>query len=129
MQNFDRAVQSLETLKAAGCHLALDDFGTGYSSLSYVRRLPIDRVKVDASFLRGIEKDVVSLSLVKTISEMCENLNLQCILEGVETRTQADLLNDIGCTAYQGYLFARPMSPHTLAAWRHEYENQVRIAG
>ncbi len=129
MQNFDRALQSLETLKGAGCHLALDDFGTGYSSLSYVRRLPIDRVKVDGSFLKGIEQDIVSLNLVKTISEMCENLDLQCILEGVETERQAELLNDIGCTAYQGYLFARPMNPDTLATWREEYDERVRAAG
>jgi diguanylate cyclase (GGDEF)-like protein len=129
MQNFDRALQSLETLKAAGCHLALDDFGTGYSSLSYVRRLPIDRVKVDGSFLKGIEQDIVSLNLVKTISEMCVNLNLQCILEGVETERQAELLNDIGCTAYQGYLFARPMCPNTLAAWRHEHDERISASG
>ena len=120
MQNFDRALHSLQLLKAAGCHIALDDFGTGYSSLSYVRRLPIDRVKVDASFLQGIEQDKVSFNLVKTISEMCENLNLQCILEGVETQNQIELLNDIGCTAYQGYLFARPMPPDTLEAWRQK---------
>jgi diguanylate cyclase (GGDEF)-like protein len=126
MQNYDRALQSLETLKAAGCHLALDDFGTGYSSLSYVRRLPIDRVKVDGSFLKGIEQDDVSFSLVKTISEMCRNLDLQCILEGVETERQAELLGNLGCTAYQGYLFARPMNASTLAAWRREHETRSR---
>lgn len=124
MLDFDRALASLDSLRSAGFAVALDDFGTGYSSLSCVRRLPIDRVKIDASFVQNIENDPVGYSLLKTMTEMCKNLNLQCIIEGVETPTQLKVLGTTVCTAYQGYYFARPMKAKTLINWLDEYETK-----
>lgn len=122
MQDFDRALASLRSLRAAGFAVALDDFGTGYSSLSYVRKLPIDRIKVDCAFVHGIEHDKVGYNLLKTITEMCWNLDLQCIVEGVETTAQLEILSTTCCTAYQGYLFARPMKPTAFTGWLEVYE-------
>lgn len=113
MQDFDRACLALNQLRAAGAAIALDDFGTGYSSLSYVRRLPIDRIKIDRSFILDIEMEQAGRDILKTIFDLCRNLRLQCIVEGVETHSQLAILTAIGGTTYQGYLFAKPMSgPH-----------------
>ncbi|MCF6367604.1 putative bifunctional diguanylate cyclase/phosphodiesterase [Rhizobium halophilum] len=109
MQDFSRAVEALARLRAKGAAVALDDFGTGYSSLSYLRRLPIDRIKVDQSFIQDLEKEASARDMMRTISAMCQSLGLQCIVEGVETHAQLQFLSAAGCDGYQGYLFARPM--------------------
>ncbi|HEV7433904.1 MAG TPA: EAL domain-containing protein, partial [Pseudorhizobium sp.] len=109
MQDFSRAVEALARLRAKGAAVALDDFGTGYSSLSYLRRLPIDRIKVDRSFIQDLEKEASARDMMRTISAMCQSLGLQCIVEGVETHAQLQFLSAAGCDGYQGYLFARPM--------------------
>jgi diguanylate cyclase (GGDEF) domain len=120
MQDFSRAVTALEALRTAGCAVALDDFGTGYSSLSYVRRLPIDRIKIDRSFLLDLDKEPAARDIMKTIADLCRNLDLQCIVEGVETHGQLQYLMSIGCSGYQGYLFARPMPADLLEGWLRE---------
>jgi diguanylate cyclase (GGDEF)-like protein/PAS domain S-box-containing protein len=96
-------------LKALGVRFALDDFGTGYSSLSYLKRLPIDTLKIDQSFIRDLESDPSDRVIVQTILNVARTLQLSVIAEGVETHIQALLLRQLGCHAYQGYLFARPM--------------------
>jgi predicted signal transduction protein with EAL and GGDEF domain len=111
MQDFDRALFALDSFREFGATIALDDFGSGYSSLGYVKRLPIERIKVDRAFVMDIEKDKTARDIMKTIADLCRNLGLDCIVEGVETEAQYDLLAAAGCTGYQGYLFARPMRP------------------
>lgn len=134
MRDFDQAARSLAALKALGVRIALDDFGAGYSSLSYVHRLPIDKLKVDGSFMRGLEAADKRRAIVKTILDLCRNLGLDCVVEGVEAPEQMALLQPLGCRVVQGFLFARPMPANAvagyLAAERSEGEGErLRSAG
>lgn len=103
-------------LKGAGVKLAIDDFGTGYSSLSYLKRFPIDRLKIDQSFVRDLSADADDLAIVKAIIALALALKLEVIAEGVETETQLALLSAEGCKEYQGYYFARPMDAAAFTA-------------
>ncbi|CAD7050786.1 GGDEF-domain containing protein [Pseudorhizobium endolithicum] len=122
MQDWTRATVALRGLREKGILVALDDFGTGYSSLSYLRRLPIDRIKLDRSFIADIEREPVARSILATISSLCHSLGLQFIVEGVETSAQLQILSQAGVTGYQGYLFSRPLPEEGvslyLAEWR-----------
>lgn len=109
MLDFGRACDTLQNLKTMGAAIALDDFGTGYSSLSHVRQLPLDRLKVDRSFVNGLENDTAARSVMQTILDLCRNLDIECIVEGVETERQLEILTSMGCRYIQGYLFSRPM--------------------
>lgn len=109
LQDLDRASETLLLLKSLGSKVALDDFGVGYSSLSYVQSLPLDRLKIDRSFITNIEESETSRAVVKTIIDLCNNLNLDCVVEGVETEGQLKILQNIGCKKIQGYLFSRPL--------------------
>jgi predicted signal transduction protein with EAL and GGDEF domain len=117
MRDFEQAERALIALKSLGVRIALDDFGAGYSSLSYVHRLPIDKLKIDASFVRGLEEGGKRPAIVKTILDLCRNLRLDCVVEGVETAEQMLLLRSLGCRVAQGYLFARPMAAHAVAGY------------
>ena len=109
MENSELIMRMLNDLKKSGVNLAIDDFGTGYSSLSYLKRFPIDRVKIDQSFVRDLSIDIEDVAIVKAIIAMAKTLRLNVIAEGVETEEQLDLLRNEGCHSYQGYLFAKPM--------------------
>jgi diguanylate cyclase (GGDEF)-like protein/PAS domain S-box-containing protein len=109
LEDIDAVSDTMRRLKALGVKFALDDFGTGYSSLSYLKRLPIDTLKIDQSFIRDLENDPGDRVIVQTILNIARTLQLSVIAEGVETHVQALLLRQLGCHAYQGYLFARPM--------------------
>jgi diguanylate cyclase (GGDEF)-like protein len=110
MHDLAQAERALSTLRALGAHIALDDFGVGYSSLSHVDQLPIDKLKIDGSFMRGLTDAGKRRAIVKTILDMCRNLELDCVVEGVETGAELALLLPLGCEVVQGYLFARPMN-------------------
>jgi diguanylate cyclase (GGDEF)-like protein len=110
MRDFEQTRAALRTLKLLGVHISLDDFGTGYSSLSYVHRLPLDKIKIDRSFVAEIETDKACLNIVKTVIDLCRNLDLDCVVEGVETAAQLRILRDLGCRAMQGYFFSPPMA-------------------
>jgi diguanylate cyclase (GGDEF)-like protein len=110
MPDFAKACAALRTLRATGARIALDDFGTGYSSLSYVHRLALDKIKIDRSFIADLGEYGASASIVRTVLDLCRNLRLDCVVEGVETRGQLEMLLQMGCAMGQGYLFARPMS-------------------
>jgi diguanylate cyclase (GGDEF)-like protein/PAS domain S-box-containing protein len=107
--------QALDALKEMGVRLGLDDFGTGYSSLSYLKRLPVDRVKVDKSFVKGIGENATDTALVRMIIDLCHTLGVEVLAEGIETSEQALLLRDMGCDMGQGYYFARPILGEELA--------------
>ena len=116
MRDFDMARSALLALKATGLQISLDDFGTGYSSLGYVHRLPIDKIKIDRSFMAGLTTEKASRDIVKTIVDLCRNLNLVCIVEGVETAEHVLILRGLGCRAMQGYYFSRPLDEQAVAA-------------
>ncbi len=109
MRDLAQAERALKGLKALGVRISLDDFGAGYSSLSHVDRLPVDTLKIDGSFMRGLSGTSKRRAIVKTILDMCRNLELDCVVEGVETATELTMLLPIGCQVAQGYLFAHPM--------------------
>lgn len=110
MHDLEQASDGLVTLLALGSRIALDDFGTGHSSLTHVQKLPLDRIKVDRSFVKEITNDATSRAIVKTTVDLCRNLGISCVFEGIETEQQLDVLVGLGGTLMQGYLFGRPMS-------------------
>ena len=109
VNNVEKIISKMNTLKAKGVGFSLDDFGTGYSSLSYLKRLPLDQLKIDQSFVRDILTDANDAAIARMIVVLAENLGLAVIAEGVETEAQRNSLTQQGCHAYQGYLFSRPL--------------------
>lgn len=111
----------LGTLKEIGVKLAIDDFGTGYCSLAYLQQFPIDCLKLDRSFVSGMDSSQEGAALVHTIVRLGKDLNLVTLAEGIETRSQLEQLRLEQCAAGQGYLFAHPLEPHDLeqmmASW------------
>ena len=103
-------MSTLEAFRRVGVTLAIDDFGAGYSSLSYLKRFPIDKLKIDQSFIRGVTTDMDDASLVRAIIAIARSLHLQVIAEGVENEDQLNFLHDHGCDDIQGYYFSRPVS-------------------
>ncbi len=110
MRDYDRAMNSLNLLKNMGCKIALDDFGTGYSSLAYVRQMPLDKLKLDRKFIADIETDRNARAIVHAMIEMCNHLQVECIVEGVENVGQFDTLSAMGCKIIQGYYFSKPLN-------------------
>ena len=100
---------ALQELHDMGIEIALDDFGTGFASLSHLKKLPIDRLKIDRSFVRDMETNPDNMAIVRTIAHLGQSLGIKVTVEGVETRSQLTLLRAMGCDTMQGYLFARPM--------------------
>jgi EAL domain-containing protein (putative c-di-GMP-specific phosphodiesterase class I) len=109
MHEPERAVKLLTRLKDMGIHLSIDDFGTGYSSLSYLKRLPLDSVKIDRSFIRDIPGDADDCAITGAIIAMAHSLRLKVIAEGVETGEQLGFLREHGCDEMQGYYFSKPL--------------------
>ncbi len=114
MLDENEALACLLQLKQIGVRVALDDFGTGYSSLSYVRRFPVDSLKIDRSFVAGLEREPDACAIASTIVAMAHQLGLNVVAEGVETEAQKECLQAYGCDELQGYLFAKPMSASRL---------------
>jgi diguanylate cyclase (GGDEF)-like protein len=110
MQNIDSAIATLTTLKQMGVRLAMDDFGTGYSSLGYLRRLPVDMVKIDQSFVSGIPESNEDTLIAQAIIAMVRSLNLSLVVEGIENARQLRFFRQQGCDIVQGYLFSEPVN-------------------
>lgn len=117
MKDVARSLAVLQDFKALGVKVAVDDFGTGYSSLAYLRRFPVDKLKIDQSFVRDLDTDPGDREIAATVVAMARNLHLTVLAEGVEKKSQLDILAELGCDSYQGYLFAQPMAPDDLITW------------
>ena len=109
LENVEDTIAKMRELKLLGVGFSVDDFGTGYSSLQYLKRLPLDQIKIDQSFVRDIATDPNDAAIVQTIIAMTEALGLSVIAEGVETEEQHEFLDNHGCHAFQGYLFSKPI--------------------
>ncbi len=117
MHHGDETLGKLKALKALGVRLVVDDFGTGYSSLAYLKRFPIDKLKIDKSFVDNIPNDAADMQIAAVVIDLARNLGLEALAEGVETPEQLAFLRQRGCDTVQGYLFAKPLPAAELAAW------------
>jgi diguanylate cyclase (GGDEF)-like protein len=116
MTDLETPIESLRELQALGVRIVLDDFGTGYSSLSYLRRLPLDAVKLDRSFVSRLDESLTDRQIVAAVVQLARALRMTVVAEGVETAEQLAALRQLGCHLAQGYHLARPMTPEDLAA-------------
>ncbi|AYC34729.1 EAL domain-containing protein [Pseudomonas cavernae] len=117
LEDVDQCIAAMLTLKALGVRFAIDDFGTGYSSLTYLKRLPLDRLKIDRSFISDLESEASGRMLVETILVIARNLGLECIAEGIESAAQLQHLRSHGCALGQGYFFSKPLSEAAFVEW------------
>ena len=115
MQDAPVTLTKLNELKELGVRLAIDDFGTGYSSLGYLKRFPVDTLKIDRSFVKGLSTDGGDSAIVRAVVTVAKSLNMDVTAEGVETEGQLAELRALGCDRWQGFLFARPVSPERVA--------------
>lgn len=114
MSQPDQTIAKLQALHDMGIHLSLDDFGTGYSSLAYLKRFPLDRLKIDASFVDGAPNDANDMAIIQTMIVLTRQLKLTVVAEGVETEAQQNFLRDNDCDEYQGFLFGKPLPANDL---------------
>lgn len=110
IDEFELALKQLEQIKDMGCKLALDDFGTGYSSLAYLKRLPIDELKIDRSFVMNLANHADDRAIVQSVIELAHRLGLSTTAEGVETAREVEILQQFGCNAIQGYFYSQPLT-------------------
>ena len=109
LSDFDTASETIGTLRAAGITIALDDFGTGFSSLSHIHRLEFDKIKIDKSFVMQFERDVRCMNITRSVADLCHNLGIASVAEGVESGEIASALHKSGVRLAQGYHFSRPL--------------------
>jgi EAL domain-containing protein (putative c-di-GMP-specific phosphodiesterase class I) len=109
VENIEDVIGKMTVLKSHGLSISLDDFGTGYSSLSYLKRLPLDQLKIDKAFIRDIMVDDTSGAIAQVIISLGRAMRLSVIAEGVETEEQREFISRLGCHAFQGFLFSRPL--------------------
>ena len=127
--DFEAAKQHLELLKSTGAQIALDDFGTGFSSLSRVNALPLDKIKVDRSFVTQLGDKDSSRKIVSSVAALCRDMDLGCVIEGVETEDQQRILSDLGAEVLQGYLFSKPLPADRLHAFIEGAESRRAVVG
>lgn len=122
MDKSERSINQLLAIRELGVSLAIDDFGTGYSSLSYLKDLPMDKLKIDQSFTRGVPDDADDMAITKTILALGQGLNLRVIAEGVETQEQAEFLLASGCEFAQGYYYSKPLPADEFEEYWHRHQ-------
>ena len=127
LSDFEQACEALSRLKAMGCRIAVDDFGAGYSSFSYIHRLPVDKIKIDRSFVVQLVSHPSAIQIVKTIIELARNLNLDCVIEGVETRDEMDKLRQVRARYVQGYLFSKPLPAADVSTWLAAERTRIAV--
>jgi len=128
MRSVEETVDTLKQLKAMGLRVSVDDFGTGYSSLNYLTRFPIDTLKIDQSFVRGITTDPGDAAITAAIIAMARGLKIAVIAEGVETQDQLVYLRQRGCRLMQGYLFSRPVPAEQFELLLRDRTGAARLA-
>ncbi len=121
MADVEDVINKMQTLQGLGIQFAIDDFGTGYSSLAYLKKLPLNQLKIDKSFVQEITTDSNSVAIVETIISMAKHLRLDVIAEGVESEQELEFLRRLGCQTYQGYLFCRPMPADQFTDFLRQY--------
>ncbi len=130
LNDFRALLHAVQMLKQTGASISLDDFGTGYTSLRQVQELPLDRLKIDRSFVTGLDQSPASQKIVKLLASLCDDLGIHCLVEGVETAAELATVREIGCHQVQGFYFGRPMPeaalPGFIADWNGRAE---RAAG
>jgi EAL domain-containing protein (putative c-di-GMP-specific phosphodiesterase class I) len=119
MTDLNQTTSILREFKSMGLSISIDDFGIGYSSLYYLKRLPIDALKIDRSFVQDIPSDPDSKAIASAIIAMAQNMNMNVIAEGVETVQQVRILQEKGCSEMQGFLFSRPIPPSDILTLLH----------
>lgn len=117
MADAERAIDVLGQLRAMGVRSSVDDFGTGYSSLSYLKRLPVDELKIDRSFVRHIARDENDVAIVRSTIGLAHDLGLTVVAEGIEDRQSWDVLARMGCDVVQGFYISRPLAADALVEW------------
>jgi hypothetical protein len=123
MEDPERSLQTLLKLRALGLRLSIDDFGTGYSSLAYLKRLPLDELKIDRSFVMSMQTDPADAKIVRSTIDLAHNLGLSVVAEGIDSPEAFALLRDLGCDEGQGYRLARPMPAAYFAEWARRWQN------
>ncbi|MBX3604461.1 MAG: EAL domain-containing protein [Piscinibacter sp.] len=129
MDDPQRALATLNRLSAMGFRLSIDDFGTGYSSLAYLKRLPVDELKIDQSFVRNMERDLDDATIVRSTIDLAHNLGLTVVAEGVENARTWDLLRELRCDEAQGYHMGKPMPVAEFRKWSALWEQRRRPFG
>ncbi|HOY70332.1 MAG TPA: EAL domain-containing protein [Methylotenera sp.] len=129
MQNTEFVIDTFNNIKQLGVRVAIDDFGTGYSSLSNLKRLPLSKIKIDQSFVRGLPDDLNDAAITNTINAMARNLGFSVIAEGVETNAQAEFLKNMGCEEAQGYLYGKPIDAAEFTKMLETRTQKYQIAG
>jgi EAL domain-containing protein (putative c-di-GMP-specific phosphodiesterase class I) len=129
MDDPHRAQATLDRLSALGFKLSIDDFGTGYSSLAYLKRLPVDELKIDKSFVLSMETDADDAKIVRSTIDLAHNLGLSVVAEGVENGTVWDMLRDLNCDQAQGFHMGRPMAATEFAKWSTNWIARQRGQG
>ncbi len=117
MHDHDRAIDLMQRLRGLGIGLTVDDFGTGYSSLAYLKRFPVQKLKIDKSFVIGVARDSESAAICRSVIGLGHNLGLKLVAEGVEGEEDLDFVRSQGCDYVQGYLFSAPMPMARLREW------------
>ena len=123
LQNIDEGICMLNSMKELGIKIAIDDFGTGFSSLSYLKRLPVDKLKIDQAFVHDLSSDPRDAAIVSAIITLSHNLGLTVVAEGVESEQQLNILRSYGCDEVQGFFVGRPMDAADLEAWMKKQNN------
>jgi diguanylate cyclase len=128
MRDQRRSGETLAFLSSMGVSLAVDDFGVGYSSLAYLQQLPVDKLKIDRSFVAALPADGDHRAIVRSMTELAHNLDLRAVAEGVEDNQTLELLHRLGCDEAQGYLIARPMPACEMTAWLGSLGRDLEVA-
>jgi len=123
MADPEKTIKKLSAIDKMGARISIDDYGTGYSSLSYLKKLPVDELKIDKSFVMQMDKDENDAIIVRSTIDLAHNLGLKVVAEGVENQEILDLLSELGCDVAQGFYLSRPMPSDQVEQWVFNHDN------